>query len=252
MKENTFAEMPFLEHLSELRIRLLHSAIGILISTIVAYTWVEKFFGILLYPIQTSTTKFELIGTGPSEVFLCKIKVALTVGFIIALPYIFYQFWLFIAPGLHEHEKKWATPFVFFSSLFFIAGTIFCFFLVLPITFDFFLNEYASVGIAPNIRIGEYLSFIVKLLLVFGSIFELPIISYFLAKFGILTSGWLKKNFRYSLVVIFIIAGILTPPDVVSQMLLALPLIVIYGLCILISQYVEKQKKVAVPEENIS
>lgn len=243
MKENTFAEMPFLEHLSELRVCLFRACIGVSLSAIICYSWVEHFFNLLLRPIQSAETKYELIGTGPSEVFVCKIKVGLTIGLLVALPYVFYQLWLFISPGLHQHEKKMAVPFIFLSSLFFLLGSAFCFYLVLPFTFDFFLNEYASVGIQPNIKIGEYLSFIVKLILVFGFIFELPIICYFLAKFGIVRSDWLKNNFRYSIVIIFIAAGILTPPDVVSQMFLALPLLVIYGLCILITQYVERNSQ---------
>ncbi len=229
------AEMPFLEHLAELRTRVFHGAVGILIGAVLAYFKVELIFDALTEPIRGSFANLELIGTGPADAFICKLKMGIAAGVILSSPYLFYQLWLFVAPGLHEHEKKFAIPFVCGSTGCFLAGCAFCFYLVLPVAFSYFSGEFVSVGVKPSIRIGEYLPFVMKMCLVFGSVFELPIVFYFLARLGLVTSDGLKKNFRYAVVVIFIVAAILTPPDIVSQCLLAGPLLVIYGLCIWIA-----------------
>ncbi len=234
--------MPFLQHLTELRTCLLHSIIGIFIGAMACYYWVNELFRFITSPITSSELKFEIIGTGPSEAFICKIQIAIVVGILLSCPFTFYQIWKFISPGLHDNEKKMAVPFIGFTSFFFLAGTSFCFFFVLPVAFDFFLEEFISVGISPNIKIGEYLSFIVQLLLAFGVIFELPVLCYFLSRAELIKYKSLIDNFRYAVVGIFIIAGLLTPPDVISQMLMAMPLLVLYGLCLLITKHVEKQK----------
>jgi sec-independent protein translocase protein TatC len=236
--DNPTAEMPFLQHLSELRKRLLFAISGIAVVTLITYSWADALFLFLTQPIQNSFSNMEFIGTGPADAFLCKLKVGVAAGIVLSSPFSFYQLWLFIAPGLHEHERRMALPFIFLSTLFFLCGISFCFFSVLPVAFSFFSEEFVSVGVHPNIRMDEYLGFVIKMSLVFGSIFELPIVAYFLARMKLISHTGLLKHFRYAIVGIFVIAGILTPPDVVSQCLLAGPLLIIYGLCIGIAYYV--------------
>lgn len=224
--------LPFLEHLAELRSRLLKVLLGLLISVGVTYTFASDIFNLLTKPLQEGFKDVELIGTGPAEAFMCKLTVSIAAGIVLSIPWIFFQFWQFVAPGLLPKEKRYALPFVAVASFFFLLGLAFCYKVVLPFGFEFFSAEFASVEMKPTIRVGEYLAFISRLCLVFGLIFELPILSYFLAQIGVLTHGWLLAKFRYFIVGIFIVAGVLTPPDVVTQLLLAGPLLVIYLLCI--------------------
>ena len=229
--------MPFLEHLSELRKRLIQVLLGVCVTTVITYNWSNVLFNFLTIPIRAAFENLELIGTGPTDAFVSKLKVGLTAGLVLSSPWSFYQLWLFILPGMHEKERRFAKPFIALSTLCFVSGLAFCFYLVLPVAFAFFSDEFLSVGVQPQIRIGEYLGFVVKLCLVFGVIFELPIVAYFLARMGMLSHKMLLGNVRWAIVGIFIIAGILTPPDVVSQCLLAAPLLVIYGLCIGVTYY---------------
>lgn len=239
---NDLAEMPFTAHLAELRNRIVKSLIGITIAALIAYHWVEPLFHLLTEPIRGSFGKLELIGTGPTDAFLCKMKVAIAAGIVLSTPYSFYQLWLFIAPGLLPRERKFALPFVFGSTLSFLLGVFFCYVVVLPFAFKFFSEEFLSIDVQPAIKIDEYFGFVVKLSLVFGAVFELPMFSYFLARFGILKYRFLVGWVRHFVVGIFIVAAILSPPDVVSQMCLALPLLVIYGICIAITYFAEKDK----------
>lgn len=248
--ENALGEMPFREHLAELRNRLIKGVVGLFVATLLAYNWASECFAFVIAPLRSyianaqaaaavsgSMQRIELIGTGPTEAFVVKLKVAIAFGILLSSPWSFYQLWRFIAPGLHEHERQYAIPFVLASTLLFLLGSAFCFYGVFPFAFAFFFEEFESIGVTPSIRIGEYLGFTMKLVLVFGLIFELPLVSYFLTRFRLLTHSWLLKNFRYAVVIIFIVAGILTPPDVVTQLLLAGPLLVIYGVCIGIAYY---------------
>lgn len=239
----TKSEMPFLEHLSELRTCMIRAFAGITIATILSYYWSDVVFQLLTKPIKENFADIILIGTGPAEAFMVKIKAAFISGFILSSPYSSLQLWNFISPGMHESEKKFAIPFIFSTCLFFILGILFCYYAVFPFAFKFFKDEYLSIGINANIKIGEYLSFITKLLIVFGFVFEIPIISYLLARMGLLTHTWLISKMRYAIVGIFVIAGVLTPPDVISQLLLAAPLIVFYGLCIAITYLVNTKNK---------
>lgn len=232
--ENLSSTMTFIEHLKELRRCLFNSAIGIAVTTTLCLYWSEKIFSFIVSPIRNSFQNLELIGTGPAEAFIIKLEVSMIAGIILSSPNLFLQLWLFISPGLYSKEKKIIIPFVLISSFLFISGTYFCYNVMFPYAFKYFFDEYQSIGITPNIKIDEYLSFVIRMLIVFGVVFELPILSFFLAKIGVLSHKWLLSNFRYMVVGIFIIAGVLTPPDVVSQMLLALPLCVIYALCIII------------------
>lgn len=240
---NTTGEMPFLEHLAELRKRLLHSLVAITIGATFAYFWAGDIMTLVTRPIRISFPELKLIGTGPAEAFMCRLNVSLAGGVLLASPHCFLQVWLFVAPGLLQNERKLAVPFITASTLFFLSGVLFCYFLVLPTAFDFFSSEFIDLGLSPDIRIGEYLPFMVKLLLVFGLVFELPLIAFFLAQGGMLKSALLLKWVRHAIVASFIIAGVLTPPDVVSQTMMVCPLLAIYGISIGICLWVEKQKE---------
>ena len=157
-------------------------------------------------------------------------------------PFSFYQIWAFIAPGLYKEEKRAILPLAFFSTLFFIAGASFCFFLVFPIAFQFFMG-FATDAIVPMISVEEYLSFALKLLIAFGLVFEMPLFAYFLSRFGLLTPAFMRRQRRYAILLIFITAAILTPPDVFSQCLMAMPMLLLYEVSIYVSKVAYREKK---------
>ncbi len=237
------SSMPFLGHLRELRSSLLYASIGILLTTIVCLFWAPEIFSFLTRPIRDNFGALEMIGTGPAEAFIIKLKTALIAGMFLSSPNSFYQLWRFISPAMHENEKRIAIPFVFISSALFLSGATFCFFVMFPFAFQYFSEDYQQMGIQPNIKVDEYISFVLSLVFVFGIVFELPVVCFFMARMRLVTHTWLYKNGRYAILIIFIVAAILTPPDVVSQLLLALPLCIIYLICIGIAymSYPEKE-----------
>ena len=237
--------MSIVEHLQELRVRLLRAAIALAVGFILAYAIVDQIFLALTWPIRdVSHGKVLLIGTGVGEAFFTKIKVALIAGLFIASPAVFYEIWKFIAPGLYTNERRLARPFVIFATLFFCAGGYFCWAVVFRIGYAFFLSEYASIGITPTIRISEYLAFSTKLLLAFGVTFEMPIFALFLTRLGIIDHRMMVRHLRYAILGIFIVAAALTPPDMVSQFLLAIPLLLLYALSIGVSYVFRAREKV--------
>lgn len=225
-------EMTFLEHLGELRGCLLRVMIGVAVGAVACFVGANTLFEFLAEPFFRGFPEAQLVGTGPAEAFMVKLKIALAGGVLLSSPWAFYQLWIFISPALHEHEHRYALPFVFTTTLFFLTGAGFCFYVVFPFALDFFYQEYVSLGLDRVIKISEYFSFVLRLVIIFGVVFELPVLSFILAKMRILTHTWLIEQARYGVLAIFIVAAILTPPDPVSQLLLAGPLIVIYGLCI--------------------
>jgi sec-independent protein translocase protein TatC len=228
--------MPLLEHLTELRTRLIRSIIAIAVGFLIAYAIDDWLFNALTYPLRAASQgKVLLIGTGVAEAFFTKLKVALIAGLFIASPAVFLEIWKFIAPGLFESERRLAKPFVISATIFFLAGGYFCWAVVFKIGYSFFLREYASIGVTPTIRISEYLAFSAKLLLAFGITFELPIFAFFLTRIGIIDHRMMIHYFRYAVLAIFVVAVALTPPDMLSPFLLAIPLLALYGLSIGVS-----------------
>ena len=227
--------MPLLSHLAELRSCLLKIIAGITAGAAIGCYYSEAIFQLVTYPIRETSALFTLMGTTPAEAFMIKLKLGAASGFLLSLPYTFFQLWCFIAPALHEKERRFAIPFVAGCSLCFLCGVAFCFFVVLPLAFSFFLEEYQSIGVAANLKISDYLDFAIDSLLIFGVVFELPIITLFLAKLGLITHTFLIRHLRISIVIIFFAAAILTPPDVMSQILLAVPLLILYAICILVA-----------------
>ena len=235
-------KLPFTGHLDELRKRLIYCFIAIGIGFVGSYAFKDKLFLILVNPlVSVMETGDTLIFTGLPEAFLTYLKVALLSAIMLSAPVIIYQFWIFVAPGLYEKERHILIPIVFLSTLFFIGGALFGYFIVFPWGFKFFLG-FATETIRPLPSMKEYLSFSAKLLLAFGLVFELPLVLTFLARLGIVSVDFLKKNRKYALLLFFAGAAILTPPDVVTQVMMALPLMVLYEISIIGAKVFGKKK----------
>ena len=234
--------MSIIGHLNELRRRLFRIVIIVILGFVAFYGVSEPLYGILSGPLQACMPEgSKLIYTSPQGAFFTYMKVALVASLFGTSPFSFYQLWAFIAPGLYREEKRAVLPLAFFSSIFFLAGAAFCFFLVFPIAFQFFMG-FATETIVPMISVEEYLTFALKLLLAFGVVFEMPLFAYFLSRFGILTPAFMRRSRRYAILVIFIVAAILTPPDVFSQCLMAIPMLLLYEVSIYVSAMAYKKK----------
>jgi sec-independent protein translocase protein TatC len=234
MPPESDARMPLTAHLEELRWRIVRTLGAIAVAFFVCYWFADLLFAFVIHPLRAvSPEQSIVIGTGVTEAFFTKLKVSFIAAIFVSCPVIFFQAWRFVAPGLYESEKRLAVPFAVAASAFFVLGGAFCYTLVFPVGFRFFLDEYGSIGVAPQIRITEYLSFATRMLLAFGVTFELPVVTFFLARIGLVTHRHLIGWGRYAIVVIFIVAAVLTPgPDVASQLLMATPLLVLYALSI--------------------
>ena len=226
--------MSFTEHLEELRRCLMKSLGAIIVAFGFCYLISDRIFGLMVAPLNSSLAPGQsLIGTGVAEAFFTEIKVALVAGIFVSSPVIFYQIWRFIAPGLLGKEKKLVVPFVLCATLFFVGGAYFCYAVVLPIAFRYFIEQYASMAVTPAIRIGEYFTFFFRMVLAFGITFELPVFTFFLVRLGIWDYRLMWRSFRYAIIVIFVLAAVLTPtPDVINQSLLALPMLLLYVISI--------------------
>lgn len=231
-------KMPLTAHLAELRARIIRALLAIGAGFAVCYAFADQLFVLLTRPLLAVAEQpgreaaVRLIGTGVAEAFFTKLKVAFIGGVFLASPVALYQAWQFVVPGLYESEKRYARPFVIFGTLFFVAGTAFCYAAVLPLSYIFFVDQYGSISVSPEIRISEYLTFTSRLLLAFGIIFELPVATFFLARLGLVTHRTMIAYGRYAIVGVFIVAAILTPPDVASQILMAAPMLLLYGISI--------------------
>uniref|UniRef100_A0A7C4ARN1 Sec-independent protein translocase protein TatC n=1 Tax=Desulfomonile tiedjei TaxID=2358 RepID=A0A7C4ARN1_9BACT len=236
--------MSFLEHLEELRSRLIRAAIAIGIGFGVCVAFGERVFSIFAAPITKLLPKnSSLVFTSLPDPFFVYLKVAFITGIFLALPYVLYQVWLFVRPGLLEKEKKLAVPFIVVSTLLFYLGAVFAYFIVFPAAFQFFLS-YETAELKPMISIKDYVSLVMLLMLAFGVVFETPIVIVVLGLLGVVDSSLLKKGRRYFIVLAFIIAAILTPtPDVINQTLMAIPLIIFYELGIYLLRVIEKKRK---------
>lgn len=236
------ARMPLTAHLEELRWRIVRALLAVGVAFACCYWFAEPLFALLTRPLEVARADLpmahtlEVIGTGVTEAFFTKLKVSFIAAVFIASPVIFFQAWRFVAPGLYESEKRLAIPFTAAATAFFLAGAVFCYLVVFPVGFRFFLEEYGSIGVAPQLRISEYLSFASRMLLAFGVTFELPVVTFFLARLGVVTHRTLIGWLRYAVVAIFVAAAVLTPgPDIASQLLMAAPLLLLYGVSILVA-----------------
>jgi sec-independent protein translocase protein TatC len=249
MEPESDVRMPLTAHLEELRWRLVRALVAIGVAFVLSYWTSEQLFALLLRPLdQVRTQATLIIGTGVTEAFFTKLKVAFIAAVFLASPVIFYQGWRFVAPGLFESEKRVALPFAAVASLFFVLGASFCYALVFPVGLRFFLEQYGSVDAAAHLRLAEYISFAARMLLAFGITFELPVVTFFLARIGVVTHRTLIGWARYAVVAIFVAAAVLTPgPDIASQLLMAGPLLLLYGVSILIAFLVARPAPAAVP-----
>lgn len=211
-----------------MRKRLIYSFAGIGVAFAVSYAYIKEIVEILMRPlVKTLPPGSSLVFTAVPEAFFTYFKAALMAGVFFSFPFILYHVWAFVSPGLYQREKKYILPYLFVSTFFFALGASFCYFIVFPTVFRFFLS-FATDNIRPMPSIREYLTFTIKLLLAFGLLFQWPALVLFLSRMGVVTSPFLSRNRKYAILLIFVAAAILTPPDLVSQLLLAGPLIVMY------------------------
>jgi len=230
-------EMGFLEHLEELRWRLIKAVLGVVGGGIIAGIFVDEIMNFLLSPAKNTTPPLELINLKPYGQLVLYMEVVIVCGIIISIPNIFYQLWKFIEPGLMPGERKYISWIVAFSSLCFLGGIAFAYFVMLPTALKFFA-AFGTQAISNNIAVDEYFSFVISVMLAAGIVFELPMVSFFLSKLGILTPKFMRRYRKHAIVIILLLAGILTPsPDITSQLLLGIPLLILYEISIIISKY---------------
>jgi len=248
--------LPFLEHLYELRSRLMRSAIVVSICIVACFPFAQYIFDFIAQPLVTAMKDSPSLHIQtPTEVFFVYLKLALGAGVILSSPYLLYQLWMFVAPGLYKRERRIGASFVFLGTIFFLVGLAFAYYIVLPFGFTYLLGyayerehfsvleqiakvydlrvdytaaQFARAVIKPTIMMEKYISIVTKLLLAFGLVFELPLVLYFLAKVGLVDHRKLLRFFRYWVVIAFLLAAILTPPDLITQAMMAAPLIVMY------------------------
>jgi len=241
MNDQTDEKMPFISHLEELKTRLVRSLIAIGICFVACYCVKETLFTFLTLPlVAVLPDNSSMIFTSLPEAFFTYLKVSFFASIFLASPYVLYQIWRFIAPGLHQSEKKYMVPFVTFSTIFFVGGSLFAYYVVFPFGFKFFIG-FGNDVIRPMLTLREYLSFSMKLLIAFGVIFELPIFMFFLAKIGMVSSKMLVKKRKYAILLVFVVAALFTPPDIVTQGLMALPLMLLYEISVWVVKAGEKK-----------
>jgi sec-independent protein translocase protein TatC len=228
----------FISHLVELRDRLLRAIISVLLVFVLLFPWAKDLYAVLAQPLLAALPQGgQMIATDVVGVFLVPVKVALLVAFLVALPYVLFQVWAFVAPGLYAHEKRLVLPLVVASCVLFAVGMAFAYFLVFPLVFRF-MSSVAPEGVAWMTDIEKYFSFVLTTFIAFGVTFEVPVVVVVLVRMGMVSIEKLKEIRPYVVVGAFVIGAIFTPPDVVSQILLALPLWVLYELGILVSRFV--------------
>tara|TARA_Y100001949_G_scaffold27394_1_gene20508 strand:+ start:221 stop:985 length:765 start_codon:yes stop_codon:yes gene_type:complete len=242
----------FISHLTELRSRLIHSFIFLFVFFILCYFFAEYLYGFLVEPyaqaVKNDGTERRLIFTALQETFLTYLKVAFFASFFVTSPFILIQVWKFIAPGLYDHEKSAIMPYLAITPILFFLGGALVYYLIMPLAIKFFIS-FESSGLITNLpiqlepKVNEYLSLIMKLIFAFGLSFQLPVVLSLLARVGVVDSEFLKKRRKYVVVIIFTAAAILTPPDPITQIGLAIPLLILYELSIFSVSLIEKKSK---------
>lgn len=241
--------MSLLDHLNEMRWRLVRCLIAAAVGFCVCWAFVEPIFAVLVKPLLAVLPDGgnAMYSTMP-EAFFIRMFVACIAGVFLASPVIFYQIWAFISPGLYEEEKLFIVPVAIISAVFFVGGALFCYNIVFPFAFQFFMS-YNTEQIRVMPRISDYVDFVLKLLIAFGLIFEMPLFAFFLSRMGVLTAAMMRRARRYAILGIFIVAAILTPPDVLSQLLMAVPMLVLYEISVVVAAVFGKKKKTAEPAD---
>lgn len=253
-------EMGFFDHLRELRTRLIRALYGLVPGVALGWIFREELLATLVVPFQkawlaTGREDPKLVFLNPVDPFVAYLKIAIIVGVLLAAPWIFWQLWGFISPGLYRREKRLALPFVIVSTLFFAGGTAFGYFAVFPLAFQYFLDFAVTLpggmNIEPTIAINEILTFEVRMLLAFGLVFELPVVTSFMAAAGIVDWRGLLKFSRWWILIATVLSSLLTPPDVGSQLLMLGPLVVLYFLSVLLAALIGRKKKKAAEESDL-
>ncbi len=227
--------MSFLDHLEELRRRIFFSLLAVAVGFGACWWKVEKIYGLMQAPIMDALARNhmseKLVYLNPTEPFNMYLKVALLAGLFVASPFVLYQLWLFVSPGLYRHEKRYVMPFMFSTVALFLAGGYFGYKLVYPAALNFLIDF--GKQFQPMITIGEYTDLFLTIIIGLGVIFEMPILVFFLSLMGIISAGWMWRNFRYSILVIFIIAAIITPTtDIMNMCIFAAPMVALYAMSI--------------------
>lgn len=235
-------EMPFLDHLEELRSRIIRALLAMVVGAGICLIFAKQLLNILLWPTTRVNLPIEIQVLKVQGMFVVTLEVAFFGGILLSLPYLLYQFWMFVAPGLYPKERRYVPRLIVSASLLFLIGVAFAYFVLMPFALRFFLS-LAPETVKTNIAIDFYIGFIIRILVIFGLIFELPILSYFLSRLGLISPDLMRRYRRHAIVIIFILAALLTPPDPFTQVLLAVPLIFLYEISIYISKIVVRGKK---------
>jgi sec-independent protein translocase protein TatC len=231
--------MTFIDHLEELRSRIIKALFSLFIGFVICYFFADEIMKFLLRPLDSSHPA-QLTLLSPTEGFMVKLKVALIAGVVISSPAIFYQIWRFVAPALYDKERRMVFPVVFWSAFLFILGAIFAY-LFLPYCMRFF-QSFATEWVVNFWSLKGYITFITYIIFAFGLVFELPLVLYFAARLGLVTSKFLRQKRRHAIIVLLILAAIVTPPDVVSQLVISVPLIILYEVSIFLARIAEKRR----------
>lgn len=240
-------KMSFLEHLEELRQRLVKAVVALCVGFGACWGFHEQIFDFMTQPLRRAFPKVQFIFTAPTEAFMLYMKMSFFVGIFLAAPFLLYQAWAFIAPGLYAHEKRYAIPFVAMGTLGFVAGALFGHYFLFPVTFRF-LGDFAGPNMQFLPKIDEYYTFYSWFLLGLGVVFQLPAVIFVLARIGLVTPGFLMRQFKYAVLGAFIIAAIITPtPDMVTQSLLAVPMIGLYLLGVSVAWLFGKPRRAPEP-----
>lgn len=235
-------EMGLLEHLDDLRKRLFRALAAAFLGMLACYVFAKQLFDWLMLPLYEALPEGStMIYTAPHEAFFIHIKTAFVAGFFLTSPFIFYQFWLFIKPGLYPHERKYILPISLCSALLFVGGALFGYFVIFPFAYQFFMG-FADIFVSPMITMREGFSFALRILLAFGIVFELPLVIFFLSVLGLVTSDFLRKKRKYMIILAFMLSAVLTPPDLITQAFMAGPLILLYEVGVLIAVIVGRRQ----------